>query len=82
MIKGVTFATIGILYVYVNSYYMFALWDLKHHAMCYPAELTGSQNSCQLNMRRISIVCNNVYAMSTILLLYYIYVFIFIYLYL
>lgn len=30
MIKGVTFATIGILYVYINSYYMFALWDLKH----------------------------------------------------
>ena len=52
-----------------------------HHAMCYPAELTGSQNSCQLNIRRISIVCNNVYAISTILLLYYIYVFIFIYLY-
>ena len=47
----------------------------------YPAELTGSQNSCQLNIRRISIVCNNVYAISTILLLYYIYVFIFIYLY-
>ena len=38
-------------------------------------------NSCQLNIRRISIVCNNVYAISTILLLYYIYVFIFIYLY-
>ena len=50
--------------------------------MCYPAVLTGSQNSCQLNMRRLSIVCNNVYAISTILLLYYIYVFIFIYLYL
>ena len=50
--------------------------------MCYLAELTGSQNSCQLNMHRILIVCNNVYAMSTILLLYYIYVFIFIYLYL
>ena len=49
--------------------------------MCYPAELTGSQNSCQLNIRRISIVCNNVYAISTILLLYYIYGFIFIYLY-
>ena len=47
----------------------------------YPAELTGSQNSCQLNIRRISIVCNNVYAISTIVLLYYIYVFIFIYLY-
>ena len=46
--------------------------------MCYLAELTGSQNSCQLNMRRILIVCNNVYAMSTILLLYYIYIFIFI----
>ena len=43
---------------------------------------SSCQNSCQLNMRRISIVCNNVYAMSTILLLYYIYVFIFIYLYL
>ena len=51
-------------------------------AMCYPVELSGSQNSCQLNMRRIRIVCNNEYAISTILLLYYIYVFIFIYLYL
>ena len=48
--------------------------------MCYPAVLSGSQNSCQLNMRRISIVCNNEYAISIILLLYYIYVFIFIYL--
>ena len=45
--------------------------------MCYLAVLTGSQNSCQLNMRRLSIVCNNVYAISTILLRYYIYVFIF-----
>ena len=56
-------------------------WGQDHQAMCYPAELTSSQNSCQLNIRRISIVCNNVYAISTILLLYYIYVFIFIYLY-
>ena len=50
--------------------------------MCYLALLSGSQNSCQLNMRRISIVCHNEYAISTILLLYYIYVFIFIYLHL
>ena len=49
--------------------------------MCYPAVLSGSQNSCQLNLRHISIVCNNEYAISTILLLYYIYVFVFIYLY-
>ena len=35
--------------------------------------------SCQLNMRRISIVCDNEYVISTILLLYYIYVFIFIF---
>ena len=40
-----------------------------------------NKNSCQLNIRRRSIVCNNVYAISTMLLLYYIYVFIFIYLY-
>ena len=33
---------------------------------CYLALLSGSQNSCQLNMRRISIVCNNEYAISTI----------------
>ena len=46
--------------------------------MFYPVVLSGSQNSCQLNKRRISIVCNNEYAISTILLLYYIYVFIFI----
>ena len=46
--------------------------------MCYPAELTGSQNSCQLNMRRISIVCNNVYA---ILLYCYFIIFMFLYLY-
>ena len=48
--------------------------------MCYPAVLSGSQNSCQLNMRHILIVCNNEYMISTILLLYYSYVFIFIYL--
>ena len=29
MIKGVTFPTIAILYMYLNSYYMYALWDLK-----------------------------------------------------
>ena len=35
----------------------------------------------QLNMRRISIVCNNEYAISTILLLYYICVYIILYIY-
>ena len=37
--------------------------------MCYLAELTGSQNSCQLNMRRILIVRN--FAHSILLYCYY-----------
>ena len=37
--------------------------------MCYLAELTGSQNSCQLNMRRILSVRNYAYSISTILLI-------------
>ena len=37
--------------------------------MCYLAEQTGSQNSCQLNMRRIFIVRN--YAHTILLYCYY-----------
>ena len=37
--------------------------------MCYLAEQTGSQNSCQLNMRRILIVRN--YAHTILLYCYY-----------
>ena len=31
MIKGVTFAIVAIMYIYFNSYYMYALWDLKQN---------------------------------------------------
>ena len=46
--------------------------------MCYLAEQTGAQNSCQLNMRRILIVCNYVhtillYCYYTILMSLYLY---------
>ena len=43
--------------------------------MCYLAELTSFQNSSQLNVRCILIVCN------VISLLYYIYVFLYNYIY-
>ena len=31
MIKGVTFAIVAIMYMYFNSYYRYALWDLKQN---------------------------------------------------
>ena len=46
--------------------------------MCYLAELTGSQNSCQLNMRRILIVRNHAHS---ILLYCYCTIFMSLYLY-
>ena len=49
--------------------------------MCYLALLSGSQNSCQLNMRRISTVCHIEYAISTIYITYLLYLCVYIYIF-